>query len=243
MSKCKASSAGFTIVEMAIVFLVITILLGGGLVAFQAQTEQQRIADTKKVLEDARQALIGYAASKTPPYFPCPDQVAGAGANDGLENRASATTCTGSYEGNLPWKDLGIDGRDAWGNRIHYRVAQDFISQATGIQLTVDPSALQVMTIYNENGPALAVNQLATNLPVVLLSYGSNGLGATSGNGSQIPSASAGANEAENTDLDRDFVIAPITSETAATRGIYDDLVVWLPTPMIRSRLIDAGKY
>lgn len=233
MKQLPDKQAGFTIVEMAIVLLLITILLGGGLTVFQSQVDQQRNADTKKALEEAKQALIGYAAAQTPPHFPCPDRATGAGANDGTEDRTSATVCP-LYEGNVPWVTLGIAGRDAWGNRLHYRVTPAFINQTTGIALT----SVGVLTINDEN--AVAVAQAA---PVVLLSYGNNGLGATTGGGAVIPAAGAGANETENLDADTTFILAPHTSESGAAGGYFDDIVTWMPTNLILSRLIDAGKY
>jgi prepilin-type N-terminal cleavage/methylation domain-containing protein len=234
MRQARFGQAGFTMVEMAMVLAVIVFLLGSGLAVFHTQVEQQRISDTKKALEEAKQALIGRAAATTPPSFPCPDRTVGAGANDGLEDRTNATTCP-FYEGNLPWVTLGIPGKDAWGNRLRYRVTPAFINQTTGIALT----SVGTLTVNDENG-----NVLAQAAPVVLLSHGVNGFGATSGGGVVIAAPpAANINELENTNGNAIYVMGPKLDEAAAVGGVFDDIVTWMPTTLILSRLIDAGKY
>jgi prepilin-type N-terminal cleavage/methylation domain-containing protein len=52
---------GFTLIEMAIVLVIITILIGGLAVPLSAQIQARRIAETKKIMEEAREAIVGYA--------------------------------------------------------------------------------------------------------------------------------------------------------------------------------------
>lgn len=52
---------GFTLIELAIVLVIITILIGGLAMPLSAQIQARRIAETKKVLEEAREAIAGYA--------------------------------------------------------------------------------------------------------------------------------------------------------------------------------------
>jgi len=54
---------GFTLIEMAIVLVIITILIGGLAMPLSAQIQARRIAETKRTLEEAREAIIGYAMS------------------------------------------------------------------------------------------------------------------------------------------------------------------------------------
>jgi prepilin-type N-terminal cleavage/methylation domain-containing protein len=59
---------GFTLIELAIVLVIITILVGGLAVPLSAQIQARRVAETNKTLEEAKEAIIGYAISKnTPP--------------------------------------------------------------------------------------------------------------------------------------------------------------------------------
>lgn len=56
---------GFTLIELAIVLVIITILIGGLAVPLLAQIQARRIAETQRTLEEAREAIIGYAMSNT----------------------------------------------------------------------------------------------------------------------------------------------------------------------------------
>ncbi|WP_296887378.1 prepilin-type N-terminal cleavage/methylation domain-containing protein [Thiobacillus sp.] len=57
------TTRGFTLIEMAIVLIIITILIGGLAVPLSAQIQARRIAETKKIMEEAREAIVGYAMS------------------------------------------------------------------------------------------------------------------------------------------------------------------------------------
>ena len=50
---------GFSLIEMAIVMLVIGLLLGGLLAPLSAQIEQQRTTETRSQMEEVKRALIG----------------------------------------------------------------------------------------------------------------------------------------------------------------------------------------
>ncbi len=54
---------GFSLIELAIVLVIVTILIGGLAVPLSAQIEARRIGETRKTMEEAREALIGYAMS------------------------------------------------------------------------------------------------------------------------------------------------------------------------------------
>ncbi len=84
-----------------------------------------RDAQTTDALSQARDALIGYAASDTirPGELPCPDF-----DNDGMItlNDYSGSNCK-SLIGWLPWKTLGLpELHDANGNHLWYAVAAPF---------------------------------------------------------------------------------------------------------------------
>lgn len=221
----------------AALLILMTILgLVGAMFAMRFFDSGERLSQdasaSSATLKQAADALVGYAASKTPPYFPCPDRTAGAGANNGTEDRTNATTCP-TYEGNLPWLTLGIAGKDAWGNRLRYRVTPAFIDQATGIALT----SVGTLTVNDGNG-----NALALAVPVVILSHGQNTWGATSGGGAVIALPPvANVNERENTDGDALFVSAPRADQGAAG-GEFDDQITWLTTAQVTGRLQAAGK-
>lgn len=222
---------GFTLIEMAIVLLVMGLLLGGGLAMLGAQIEQQRIRDTQRLLEEAREALLGYAASHVDltnhPYLPCPDT-----ANDGVEDRTATPGPCAANEGNLPWVTLGLsEGTDSWGNRLRYAVTPAFANSASGMLL----ASTSTLDINNATGAALA-----TDVPAVILSHGKNGFGARNMAGG-VNAAPTGVNEQENTDGDATFVSNPPVG-VGGTGGEFDDIVVWLTPNILFNRMIQAGR-
>ncbi len=223
-------------IEMAMVLLIVALLLGGGLTVFSAQIEQQKFKDTQKALDEAKEALIGYAASHGSPgnpYLPCPDRTVGLGANDGAEDRvAGAGTNCVVLEGNLPWVSLGLTGLDGWSNRIRYRVSQQAL--VTGF----NTGTVGALTVNNAAGA-----NLATNIPVVLVSHGPNGWGAISSSGNPIGNPpAANVNETENTGVVANAVYVanpPVAAGLAG--GEFDDIVTWLPFSLILNRMLQAG--
>lgn len=86
----------------------------------------QRERSTATALAQAREALIGYAASRTTPAgpgtLPCPDT-----DNDGSANDfGGGNNCT-TYVGRLPWRTLGLPApRDGHGECLWYALSPKF---------------------------------------------------------------------------------------------------------------------
>ncbi len=231
MTRPSSRECGFSLIEMAIVLLVMGLLLGGGLAMLGAQIEQQRIRDTQRLLEEAREALLGYAASNVDatnhPHLPCPDT-----ANDGVEDRTATPGPCAANEGNLPWVTLGLsEGTDSWGNRLRYAVTPAFANSANGMLLT----STGTLGVNNATGTALA-----TALPAAILSHGKNGFGARNMAGG-ANAAPTGVNELENTDGDATFISNPPVG-VGGTGGEFDDIVVWLAPNILFNRMVQAGR-
>lgn len=211
-----AHPSGFTLVELAIVLFIVSLLLGGMLLPLSAQQDIRYQSDTQKQLADLQEALLGYAASHQAtdgkPYLPCPDT-----DGDGRENRIG-NACA-SQDGDLPWQDLGIGRQDAWNNPFHYRVTAAFSNNASGFTLT-STGDLRVCDRADCGGTILA-----SGVPAILLSRGKNGA-----------SAAATADEQENLDADTDFVQHNITGDG------FDDQVVWLSANLLFNRMLSAGR-
>lgn len=236
---------GFSLIEMAFVLVIVTLLLGGLLVPFATQVEQRRITETQKGMEEIKEALIGFAVVNG--RLPCPDTtVAGAGANDGLEDPAGGPCAV--PEGNLPWATLGVTNSDAWGNHFRYRVTAAF---ATNVGFTLGPpaSAGTLEVCSSANCPAGTV--IANQVPAVVISHGRNGYGAINVNrpaGDTTTNPCIGApaacspDETENlSNTDNEFVLRTITpAGTPATE--FDDLVTWISPNILFNRMVAAGR-
>ena len=223
--------AGFTLIELAIVLFILTLLMAGAMTPLSRQIVERQSADTRRGLMDVKTALLGYALSHRDPdgrpYLPCPDLRAGPHANDGQEDRLPEGGCA-APGGNLPWLTLGLAESDAWGNRYSYAVAQAYAHARAGILAHPAPAA--ELRVCLERGCLRPLTAAA-----VWLSHGPNGLGAMNAAGRKNRPPD-GADEQENTDNDTLFVSR---APTAADRpgGEFDDLVHWLAPDYLIGRL------
>jgi prepilin-type N-terminal cleavage/methylation domain-containing protein len=231
---------GFTLIEMAIVLVIITILIGGLAMPLAAQIQARRYAETKKILEEAHYAIIGYAMSHPSttnpdkPYLPCPDT-----NGDGLEDRAG-DTCA-QADGWLPWTDLGTASQDAWGNRLHYSVeTHEYADKSKGLpNFSLYSPPYLTLNLKRICRSSACTQVDAIYLPVVVFSHGPNGRGALNINGNTLSNPSS-TDELENTNGDANFVSRTPTRAGDAS-GEFDDLVTWISDGQLRSRVCPAG--
>jgi prepilin-type N-terminal cleavage/methylation domain-containing protein len=235
--------SGFTLIEMAIVLMIVGLLLGGVFVPLSAQMEQRNNSDTQKALSEIKEAIIGYALANG--QLPCPavPTIATGQANAGI---ARTPPCTGaSSTGVLPWATLGVSETDAWGNRYTYRVTSDFadaIGNSTYGGCTPSPipalASFGLCSVGNLNvlSAASGGTTIAANVPAVIISHGKNGAGAYTPNGTQL-AVSSNADEQGNSDgsTDNNYVSHTPTST-------FDDLVVWISPNILLNRMVTAGK-
>jgi len=228
---------GFTLIEMAIVLVIITILIGGLAVPLAAQIQARRIAETKQTLQEAREAILGYAMTHLADtagkrYLPCPDT-----DGDGRENRNPGTKdCVLSY-GLMPWVDLGTAPQDAWGNRLRYAVIPQFANEVSGFSSgTALPDPLGICSTHT--CPTLSPD-VASGVVFALLSHGSNGWGARNINGNTL-AAPSGADELDNLDSNRIYITRTHTKPDA-TNGEFDDLTTWISHSQLIIRVCPTG--
>lgn len=229
-------SRGFTLIELSIVLFIITLLLGGVLTPLGQQIAERQTGETRRAMESARIALVGYAlrqADRAGP-LPCPDlrsthAVTLEGqANDGIEDRLDDGGCA-ALTGNLPWKTLGLAESDAWGNRLGYAIAENWA--AAGKRHSAETDLLQICPDKTCAQPMYVA--------AIVLSHGRNGFGADNVGGRRNL-ASASGDEAENNDADQRFVMHP---PRAADRpgGEFDDLLLPLSADWLRGRLCEPA--
>jgi len=111
------SQRGFTLLEISIAMLMISILLAGVLTGTGALESAGKSSQQEKQMESIETALQAYLKSNR--HLPCPDI-----DGDGKEDRNSTSGvmyCT-DRSGYLPYQDLSTDELDAWGNPFLYVV-------------------------------------------------------------------------------------------------------------------------
>jgi len=215
---------GFSLLEMAVVLVIVGVLLGGLLGSLSGLQGRQREAQTERQLDEIREALVTFAALNR--RLPCPANPATSATTlgAGVERVPTAGGCTGGNAGVLPWATLGLAQTDAWGRRFSYRVTASFARSGAAITL----ASTGDNTVRN-----LAGVDLATQLPAVVVSHGPN---ARSGHGpaGTTGAASTDAAELENANGDAVFVGDIPTAE-------FDDLTRWLPLSLLMGRMLQAG--
>lgn len=245
---------GFTLVELAVVMVIIGIVMTMGLRMVMATLENAAYSETKGKQEYIKVALIGYL--RTNGKLPCPDNLATPATG------VAAATCTTNEQesyGVVPWGTLGIP-RDAvldgWGNYFTYKVANGRPVGAVATRNWTSKAAPASDFTVNEltaPTPALTIQELnaagdtlitATDKAVaVILSHGSNGYGAkTTKVAARLPTTDAGAGEATNSaNATTTFVRRPVNQEPAAFNGPYDDVLAYLTPQDLLQPLVSEG--
>ena len=251
---------GFTLLELALVILVLGLLIGGLLTPLATRIEQKYRSDTSAQLAEIRDTLLGYAMAHG--HFPCPDcpdrasgncaaVATGLGAtaiNDGREDgtdnpvtRAADDRAVMPFAlcatatGNLPWATLGVSATDAWGSAFIYRVDQEFADDTAGTRACAR-SALNISFCIGSVDDADirvedgAGNTLAPNIPAIVISPGQN---------RHSPLAELSAAERENQDGDQTFVLA---AYSAAPGAGFDDLLTWVSPSILMYHMVKAER-
>jgi len=238
----------FTLIEVMMVLLIAGLLAAGLSMPFAAQVQLRRIDETHRRLDEAREALLGFAASHG--RLPCPATESSRG-EERFASGGDAVNgqCERFHDGYLPAAALGLapldeEGflRDAWGtraNRIRYAVPgipvggiTSPFTRANGLQATglaAIGAASHFLYICASGSPVAggtcgpASNQLTRRAAFVVLSVGADA------------SATPGGDSARNVDGSGIFV-------ARETGPVFDDLVTWVPATILASRLMAAGR-
>jgi len=240
----KKQNCGFSLLEIAIVLVIVGVLLGGMLIPLTAQMDQRNVSDTQKTLSDIKQALIGYAIVNG--RLPCPASSTSNGTESfAFGGVASNGNCSNFYNGFVPAATLGLTpvnsqgyAIDAWGNRIHYAVtsANSYAFTKTGGIINGGLSALAPNLLVCSTATGISASSCASGaaltsspgVPVVIYSTGKNG-----GGGGTSPDEAANPNP-NSADNDRVFV-------SHSTTATFDDLVDWISPNILYNRMVQAG--
>lgn len=248
---------GFTLIELAVALFVLMLLMSSLLVPLTTQVEQRKVSETRKALDDARDALLGFAAANG--RLPCPASAASNGSESFAAGGSAADgNCSNFFDGYLPAAALGLvptDSQgyavDGWGvtqNRIRYAVSNQTVNGVTNpltrssgmstAGLTALGSAQFLYVCNSGSGVNTGVNcgtavALTSSAMAVIYSVGANAAtGGTSTDEAENPNPNGGS-------ADKIFV----SREAGGASGAeFDDLVTWIGTSPLFNRLIAAGQ-
>lgn len=227
----KKQSGAVLLILLAILALAASSLLMSvfGSVNPQARRERQ----TMLLLAQAKDALAGFAAVNG--RLPLP----AASAFDGLERHspcASDADCTGF----LPWAALGIEGADAWGQRLRYSVTPALTTYAYAASSAIANRTVQTRDSegglhYVAGGPACSVR--AQCAPFVVLSHGRDHFGVSAAGVQRAGGGTDHEDEFTNAEQPLHFITRPATTDPRRPGGQFDDLVAWLPLELLYQRM------
>lgn len=237
--KHTTTHAGFTLLELSIVLVIMGVLLGGGIQVLSVHKQVQGQRETQLLLEQVREALIGYAAMNG--RLPRPAQ----SASNGQERTAACANdadCTGF----VPWLTLGVSKVDAWGKLLRYSVSPGYAGGSDGVTLipfTTSSPPPETKTIKEADPTNLAnLASLSTTIPAVIFSqgqgrWGYNHEGVLLGDGTNN-----NPDEDNNQSASQIFISRP-ASAAAHPRGEFDDIVIWLSPYTLKAKLLAAGRW
>ena len=258
--KSRSTQSGFTLIEIAIVLLVVAILLGYSVAMLPVQQELKQYRHANTEMDSIIEHVIAFAQVNG--RLPCPDTSTNtdgvANSIDGEEDpHADPTVGCEAFFGFLPARTLGINGKydaagvlmDPWGSGYRYAVSNadrdgvggdgrpDLVT-GNGIRdeglAAVNPD-LQVCSDSDTAGPDLDCTTVSgaaviENVAVVIVSQGRD-----------FAVAPVSAIQQENSDdfhngnNDKVYIFSP-------RRDDYDDVVKWIPRSLLFSRMLTADQ-
>ena len=221
--------SGFTLVEVAIAMVILALLLAGSLSALRIQTRHSQFTQTQATLEEARSAVLAFAAAEG--RLPCPSSPSQAGsANFGVESRDGTGQCV-SARGVLPWKKLGLPGLDAWGHSLSYEVSPELARQ--GDKTLSMPGSVLIFGSAADASPIVDAQSVA----FAIWSHGSNGREAFTAKGIQ-QATSSDEDEHHNAP---NSVATPLRVILSPPSETFDDQGLWVSKYIFFKQLLDSG--
>ncbi len=231
----RAASSGFSILEMAIVMVIVATLLGGLLVSISQTQEMNNRTDAESTLDEIKEALYGFAQANG--RLPCPATTTSVGAEAPIGGGA----CTQRF-GFVPWSTLGLSGSlntdnllmDSWLSPYRYSVTnQNGNAFTTAGQMSATTMGVLApdLRICDDNACGTV---LFSSAPAVILSLGANW--------SNFISADEVENSGEATingyrqGNNNDFV------STDYIEDVFDDIITWISPSILYTKMIAAGQ-
>ncbi len=257
---------GFTLIELAMVLLIIGLLTGGLLMPLSTQYELKQRQQVQSELKQIKEALMGFYL--THGYFPCPASTTSFGQENNPDIRAKTGACKmpqetdNSSNGFVPYQTLGLTGYidssssmmlDVWGNPYRYSISNKGVN--CSIDGTFDtnwaytsPYAFKAVREKSCNStlktllPNLkicdATGCSAASAVLVVFSLGKNWTESSASNSAE--SKNKGTKSDGGYPLkDRDKLDFFITDSN--TSNSFDDLVEWISPNVFFSQLAKAN--
>ncbi|MEI6730523.1 MAG: prepilin-type N-terminal cleavage/methylation domain-containing protein [Pseudomonadota bacterium] len=218
---------GFTLVELSIVLIIMSVVIGGSLTTFTASIKKTQFDLTSARIETIESALLSY--SMTNLRIPCPADITknlgdAAYATEGITCHNIATLPTTPIEGTIPTKELGLSDDymyDGWGHRFRYAVDPAFTANITDTTnppktnpLPINSGGLCIKTTTGITVKDSTATARTTSAIYTIVSQGVDGHGGYTYNGSLFNGSLSNTDELKNCHCNSSAV-------ASATDGIY----------------------
>ncbi|MBL8642502.1 MAG: prepilin-type N-terminal cleavage/methylation domain-containing protein [Rhodospirillaceae bacterium] len=226
---------GFTLIEIAIVLVVIGLIVSGGLLAVSPVLQSAKITETRQKMATIESALLGYVIANG--CLPCPAARNIGGTITGIANDGSdyTTACgsdgtclgaTNNASGLVPWVTLGIsenDATDGWGRLFSYGADSTLTNSSTDVQRTSGtfPTFTSNIQMNSTGGTNLGYTAIA----YVIVSHGLDGsFGETFQAQALADKYGSAANSGQNENGDSDLTFVTGNTIGSNNSSYYDDL-------------------
>jgi len=262
--------AGFSLIEIAIGMAILALAAVGLIASISKQAEQNKLKETRQILEVARDAMLAFVGTNG--RLPCP-ALAASNGQESIANVVGGTVNCSAESGFLPAVTLGMSDVDA--NGLLNDAFEDGAGQANGTflrALRYGTSSLAPPLTYALQSPGLG-NPSAASRRVdvqnainagqgVFVCRGVAGTGAGANrcgnaantlatnaiaviwsrglNGNDLAAYSADENQNANQTLARTYINRNF-APAGATGGAFDDQLIWISYPILADRLVRGG--
>lgn len=237
----KPARAGFTLIELGLVLVILSLMISGILTIATQNIRQAKREELQTKMDAIETALMNYRKAWN--RLPCPADttLADSAANFGLV-AANPGSCVGgspaaissgnAVGGMLPVRSIGLPDSyayDPWGGRFLYAVDSRITGTNAFTTYNVTNTTIGAMTVYDGADTPVA---RTTKAIAVLVSFGPNGHGAYQYGGAQKDTGSTNAHELENCagaatgcTFNTDFYMHANTVSTSSALDSFDDIV------------------
>ena len=256
----KVNKKAFSLIELSIVIVVISILLSGALSIVTTTSNKVKVKTTNNNIDEIYKALKVYLLANK--ALPCPasitavkstntnyGKILGTQGNCSESGVYNSTTNSNIVYGMVPVKDLGLSSdvaEDGFGSKFAYVVDKRLtLSGSTGFGANSNNSGLIKVEEITSTG---IVQNNTMEAIFLIISYGANKSGAFNANSSSQNSASTDAYEIVNGIVPTDATTATIGDNSAPYRiysqversDVFDDVILYKTRNML---VIEANAF
>jgi|GEM_PF-1409466 len=244
--KENKTAAGFTLIEIAVVIVIVGFIMAGIVQGYSLYLKQKQLTDIEKTYDSIQGGLRNFVLRDPDPgdgrpetnsRYPCPASPTASPYSATYGEEFCSTTQIGCqndvcvvagtnglvFIGSVPTKTLGISAAhaiDPYGNRLTYAVTADLTVQDSLAGAPVPAGSITI-------DPTLGGTPI-TDAHFAVVTHGEDGAGSYTAEGARNPVACrpVDAGDAENCDYD-DAIFSELERTVGDTVDFYDDTVAF----------------